>query len=274
MYTPSIRLVVCALVLGAGCFFDSARSQTRCQNLEEADTRAYDKQALFYEQSGTGTLAMMPNVKRLDQAKLEHEFLAFPSPGRYRVSRVSPWFVVNHRVTSAPQSSLTPTYLGVIVAKIVRQDYKHRLELYRDADGWEAEGVHREQYEELDGFFEIHARKDADLAAFQEVFPPAPSAPWHSRLEGDGGRSSWLSRTEWVPPEGGCLNELLKERGIAPERVFVQGYLLSFSPTQRSTSSYPVAWSTNLEVAEAMYVRTFSPLSSDFAREYFIEFSH
>ena len=70
---------------------------------DERGTVRYETKRDFFSDSGTGVMAIMPHVKKQDQAKSEHTYVAFRFSGTYKLdgtySQINDyWFVNNHRL--------------------------------------------------------------------------------------------------------------------------------------------------------------------------------
>ena len=104
---------------------------------EERHEERLGSKDVFFENSGLGAVAMMPNVTSENNAPFEREYFTLGSSGRYGLdpNREEGWFVVNHRISSGALEG--HTYVGVLIAKQFSDglERERELELYRN-DKW------------------------------------------------------------------------------------------------------------------------------------------
>ena len=262
-------------------------SETSAQFGEQRDVEIYSSKRSFFERSGFGALALMPHVTSKPEAAIEFEYITLPRSGRYRMrhpdaSSGSPdwWFIVNHRRGAG--ASRLHTYVGVFVAKRLEESQGGVLELYRNA-GWrrleeaelrpeetEFEEVQLEEFKDnypyLTEFFELQ-NSTSTLEPFEQRF-----GGWHAIPDADASESSWLERDNWLSRDR--VDECFRAIGTARptgENIYFQARLIRFQVTMGLNSRRPVAWSVDLEDADAFYLKTFSPEGINIDREYCVE---
>ena len=172
------RRVSCSLALACVVIASSVSGQS----VDYRDSEVYRSKRNFFETSGFGALAVMPNVTLQSLAAIENEYIVLPGSGLYHIGRgrlKSPdwWFIVNHR--SGSRVSNRPTYIGVLIAKRLRQPQGRSLELFRNA-GWSGSGPDdlegfQGTYDSLKEFFELQG-KESQQYSFEQVF-----GQWHAR---------------------------------------------------------------------------------------------
>ena len=250
---------------------------------EQRKTTTYTTQKLFFDESGSGTMAMMPNVKSQREAKSEHKFKAFLPEGTYELGGKirDIWFVHNHRTGSGD----TPkSYIAVLIAKVLKTKLQTKLELYRNKDWFNLKsgsklGVFSELFPSVEDFTKFH--KDSSVSLEQSKSSLEQSkrkfSNWHALASKKPKLTSWDLRKEWGNYKLGdnlnCFKELLSDDKIPENHIFVQARLIRFSLTEKSEPDKPVAWVVKLSDARAVYIKTFSP-NINFRGEYYIHLLH
>ncbi|MDE0179476.1 MAG: hypothetical protein OXP36_12890 [Gammaproteobacteria bacterium] len=256
-----------AWIIGAAAI-SVAATQTSELFGDEQTTTLYDRKETFYEQSGFGGLAVMPNVTSRRDARIEYEYIALPDPGRYRLARRnlrSPsdwWFVFNHRLGDQPAEP--HSFVGVLIAKRLRTRPVNSLELFRNAN-WSVSNPDtpfRALFESSAEFFELQD-SEAILESFEQEF-----GIWHARPDPNG-EFSWRHRGYWLDPRVG---ECFRSVGSRETRhVLFEARLLRFQPTNGTNTQFPVVWNIRTGNTDALFVRTFSPRGADVGGEYCVE---
>ena len=235
-----------------------------------SNSEAYNSKRSFFETSGFGALAVMPNVTSQREAVIEYEYIALPHSGLYRIERnrlKSPdwWFIVNHR--SGSKVSDRPTYIGVLIAKRLRQPQARPLELFRNA-GWSEPGPDglngfHGTYELLEEFFKLQD-SGAEQYSFEQAF-----GKWHANPNTESIESSWGYRSYWRSSTSveECFQDIGGQQYDESNLLF-QARLVRFRVTSGTNSRSPVAWDIGLREADAFFIKTFSPQGADFDGEY------
>ena len=264
------KLISCSLALACAVHI-VIPSAVFAQNFDYRDSAVYNSKRNFFETSGFGALAIMPNVTSQALAVIENEYIALPVSGLYRIGRGrvnSPdwWFIVNHR--SGSRVSERPTYIGVLIAKRLRQPQARPLELFRNT-GWFGSGPDglegfQRTYESFEKFFELQDRESQQYP-FEQAF-----GEWHARPETES-ESSWIYRSYWR--SSSSIEECFQGQDIAVQQageanILFQARLIRFRVTIGTNSPSPVIWDIGLRQAGAVFVKTFSPLGADFDGEY------
>lgn len=246
--------------------------EVTAQCIDQQKFKIYNNQKMFFEKSGTGTMAIMPNVKSQSQAKSEYKFEAFKQDGTYKLEGDigDIWFVINHRIV---EESPPVSYIGVMVAKVLKTELASTLELYRN-EAWfslqdETElSYFRALFESAQNFTTIHKDSSISVESFNKQFKN-----WHALADLNPKLPSWELRREWGNYNLACLRQLSEDENLNASNIFVQARLLRFSPTTKSEPGNPVAWVVKLGNAKAVYIKIFSPIS-DFRGEYYIRLAH
>lgn len=214
----------------------------------------------------TGVMAMMPGVSSRNGADHAKDYEVFPRSGFYRLEEAWNWFIVNHRIQDT-EGTPEPTYVGILVAKVLDGPLERHLQLLRNKELWEPEDEgFDEDYPSTSGFWQRHAEsEELDLSVFEEEF-----GPWHATLEEE--LHTWDRAAAWKPTQEDCWSRLREDgREIWDDQVYVQARLIAFTPTTSPYSGNPVVWRLALRNASAVYIRTFSPKRVDFSGQYCIE---
>lgn len=263
-----------AMVFVAG-ICSVAWSQDLDQQFESRSPHLYISKRSFFESSGFGALALMPNVVSRKGAAFEHQYITLSRSGMYRLarrrlkSRAIWWFIVNHRRGAGPSPHYT--YIGVFIAKKFARPIDKPLHLYRN-EGWQENDKAPHPFElsrdpELLGpFFELQREGSLQsLGMFQGKF-----AYWHATPDAQKDESSWAFRTSWLskPRAEECFGAV-GHQGPADSALY-QGRLIRFRETELLNSLYPVVWDVDLGDADAFYMKTFSP-TAGLSREYCVD---
>ena len=246
------------------------------QQFVDRTTDFYDLKRDFFELSGFGALAIMPNVTSDSEKANEFEYITFGMSGKYRIARGrmrSPadwWFIVNHRRGSG--ASTRYSYIGVFVAKRLAQPLSRQLHLHRN-DGWTTRegtelGDFDDTYTSWRRFLELQGDNGTEEAFGREF------GDWHAISDTPSGEYSWVDRNSWSNDRRveECFSAI--GGGLGGADVMFQAHLIRFRVTESSNSRAPVAWQTGLRNADALYVKTFSPEAGDLTGEYCIEISN
>ena len=98
------------------------------------DKGRYGKRAFF--SNVTGTVAFLPGIKGIEDAREFVSFRLLPESGSYILPKQDRyWFVVNHRV---PRRAGEPTYLGIAAISFLDQAIRRvdmPVSMFRN-DGW------------------------------------------------------------------------------------------------------------------------------------------
>ena len=217
--------------------------------------------------SGFGTLALLPHVTSRSEAAFEYEFITLPTSGLYSIPRERGrtgdwWFLVNHR--SGSGASDVHTYVGILIAKRLARPLASSLQLMRNADWRELNGVNLgafdNTYQSWTEFFELQ-NADASRESFTEAF-----GDWHALPDPRADDSSWLHRSNWLNKDS--VDQCFRSISGQPNNIFFQARLIRFRVTTSSNSRSPVVWNVGLRDADAFYIRTFSPEGIDLHGEY------
>ena len=243
------------------------------QYVDYRNPDVYNSKRNFFERSGFGALAVMPNVTSQSIAANEYEYITLSISGLYRIARQrlrSPdwWFILNHR--SGSRVSDRHTYAGVFIAKRLKQPQAIPLELFRST-GWYELGPDSldeftKTYESLEEFFELQ-HDGAMQNSFEQVF-----GGWHAKPDIETNESSWHQRKNWLIKSSidRCF-QAIGEGKFDESKVFFQARLIRFRVTTGLNSRSPVVWNIGLRQADAFFIKTFSPQSVDFNGEYCVD---
>lgn len=267
-----IRASLIATTLNFSAFSNESTAYTQTGN--------YLSRSHFYEDSGLGTVAIMPHVTTEEGAEWAAEYIPLPKNGTYHILRTRIdtkdwWFVANHRSGSVDQA--LGTYVGVLIAKRVNKDQKEQLQLYRNED-WRGSKDKKlepfnDKYRRVEKFFKLQKdeiEQDSNteqeaLRRFEELF-----GEWHARPEKDSQDSSWEERFYW--PIDHKVRECflsVGNRQFIESNIFFQARLLRFRPTTEVNPRNPVAWSIGTGGTTALFIMTFSPYGdNNFDGEY------
>ena len=245
-------------------------------------TETYKSKISFYRDTGPGTMALLPNATKKEDAAIEHTYIVFSESGTYHVSRRASktrgvwWLVINHRGRQDSERTDDPTYLGVLVVKLLRQPPEQPLELVRTGS-WYRPGVtiptplERQFFTPLDQFMSLQD-DSARIEEFDRVIDK-----WHAIPRGVDKPFSWEERRLWhfeVDKVASDLKSKVDPEGQDSDKyrsyLFLQGRLLRFQMTRMTNPQYPVTSSINIADTEAIFIKTFSPVTSDFRRQYCI----
>lgn len=262
-----MRSIPCGLALICSIIPAAAAGPSELFGDEKA-TRVYDRKETFYEQSGFGALAVMPNVTSRRSARIEYEYITMPAPGRYRIARRdlrSPsewWFVFNHRIGDQPMEP--HSFVGVLIAKRLSSPPVNSLELFRNV-GWSVTDPNtpfralRASWAEFFGL----QRNEGVREFFEQEF-----GSWHARPD-SGEDSSWQHRGYWLDPS---VDECFRSVGNRQtSNLLFEAQLIRFRPTSETNSQRPVVWRIGTGNRDALFVRTFSPRGADVGGQYCLE---
>ena len=274
----TIRIWQAWIILGLSIM--TVDSVAQCP--DEQEIKKYESQRAFFTDSGAGVTAIMPNVKSKGHASSEHTYHALRYSGKYKLNKDlskmnDVWFVTNHRIadrTNSEQSS--HTYIGVMIAKVLDATrLKHPLYLTRN-ENW----IDLENRTPLKSRFQKHIPpksaqefisiqdNNTESQSFKEKF-----GNWHALANEEPLVSSWDLRREWSDYDLSCLKEISKKDNLNRSQILIEARLMKFQATNTYNPDNPVVWRVQLGGAKAAYIKTFSPLSSDFAKEYYISFN-
>lgn len=239
---------------------------------QEAPDRLTDfrSKRSFYEQSGFGALALMPNVQQPSQARIEHQYIAMTRSGYYenvrdRMKSSDWWFVINHRSTAF--SDRDSIYVGVLAVKRQKLVQREPIALYRNS-GWfnpanSRLGEFDGNYASLESFLRLQSQI-AIYDAFSRVF-----GEWHARPREGDEESSWRLREYWE--DQSSVRECFERAGGGdwdPSRLLFEAKLIRFAVTSGTNSQSPLTWYTGVSDTGTLFVRTFSPTSQALYKEY------
>ena len=265
------RLVSCSIVVACAVSIVIA-SSVSAQSVDYINSETYNSKRSFFASSGFGTLAVLGNVTSQREARIENEYIALPDSGLYRIHRnwlKSPydwWFIVNHRSGSnLPDHA---TYIGVLIVKRLKTSQVRPLELYRNK-GWfgsrpdDGLDVFQRTYRSLENFFELQDT-DSSQKSFEKEF-----GNWHAKPDTEPSESSWRDRSYWRSSSSveECFQDISRLQSDQSNLLF-QGRLIRFRVTTGTNSPSPVVWNIGLRQANAVFIKTFSPLGADFNGEY------
>lgn len=253
-------------------------SVAQCPN--EQETKTYDSKTKFFRDSGAGVMAIMPNVKSQKEAKSEYKYVAFKKSGTYKLEgniaqKNDFWFVNNHRLGDSTSDDLSShTYIGVMIAKVLlhQDNLAYPLHLRRNEKWFDLEdnkslsSFRGQSSSTATEFMKIQHKKDLEL--FKDKF-----GDWHALANKEPRLSSWEQRKEWSDYNLDCLKQISNSNNLTDSNILVEARLMKFQPTNMDNPEKPVAWKVQLGEAEAVYIKTFSPISPDFVKEYYISFA-
>ena len=273
----TIRIWQAWIILGLSIM--TVDSVAQCPDKQEI--KKYEPQRAFFTHSGAGVTAIMPHVKSQEVASSEHTYQALRYSGTYKLNKELSemndfWFVTNHRIGDRPHSEQSShTYIGVMIAKVLDATrLKHPLHLTRNANWFDLENgtplkspVQQHIPPKLAQKFISIQNNNTESQSFKEKF-----GDWHALANKEPRVSSWDLRREWSDYDLSCLREISKKDNLNPSQILVEARLMKFQATNTYSPNNPVVWRVQLGGAKAVYIKTFSPLSSDFVKEYYISF--
>lgn len=246
---PCCRIVMAAIMLSI------APSGSYAQIDVYPKLDPYHSKRLFFETSPFGTLALMPNVRSPSQAKLEHQYMAFPKSGSYDIpARSEWWFVVNHRKSVAATDDYT--YVGVFIARLLSAEQIEPLKLQRN-EGWYSGQDLDAMDEDFISWSNFFVLQDSDAEeAFRQEY-----GEWHALPDSEARNSSWFHRDRWLSDDSinSCFGDVI---GQEPDSSFIsyRAHLIRFQVTSGVNTQRPVAWNVaELNMARGIFVKTFSP---------------